>query len=300
MNETLSINFEFQKQISKIDASLFDPVVMIFSIIIALICLFIFIGTIIEASQIGNRRDIIVIADDQIVNALNYKDVNRKLLLEKEQWTYYFLIFSFVRNNLHILCKKRRRIVMKQPTRKSQKLVNNLAIFDGIKSIMSFQICYAMSFYCAYYHIIQFPGDASEVIDDIKYLVIVEGIFDSAKTFFLISGFLQTFSFLSKYGMKPRFLDVFKFILLRIIKIVPMYYFVMVVCIFVQKHIGSGPTWHLMDKITAQCTENDQWYYNLTFVNNFYFDSGFSEYLESLSGGEGSLEDSFNSSFSIR
>jgi hypothetical protein len=80
---------------------------------------FIFTGTIIESSQIGNRREIIVIADDDKVNALNYKDVNRKLLLEKESWTYYFLVFSFIRNNLHILCKKRKRVELKQTTRKA-------------------------------------------------------------------------------------------------------------------------------------------------------------------------------------
>ena len=73
----------------------------------------ILVGTIIEESQIGNRRDIIVIVDDQVVNALEYKDMNRRLLLEKEKWTYHFLIFSIVRNNLLILCKKRRKIEMK-------------------------------------------------------------------------------------------------------------------------------------------------------------------------------------------
>lgn len=186
-----------------------------------------------------------------MVNALAYKDVNRKLLLEKERWTYHFLIFSIVRNNLHILCKKRRRVEIKQPTRKSQKLVRNLAIFDGMKALMSFQICYAMAFYCSYYHIIQFPGDASKITNDIRYLVLVEGAYDSTKSFFLISGFLQTFSFLSKYGTKPQFVDIFKFIGLRILKIAPVYYFVLILSIYVQQYVGSGPTWHLMDKITA-------------------------------------------------
>ena len=76
-------------------------------IVIFIIIVFIATGTIIEGSQIGNRRDLIVIADDEKVNALNYKDVNRKLLLEKEPWTFNFLAFSFIRSvTTSIFCAK--------------------------------------------------------------------------------------------------------------------------------------------------------------------------------------------------
>lgn len=74
-------------------------------VIIILVCF----GTVIELTQIGNRKDILVLADSNIVNSLNYKDVNRKLLFEKEVWTYSILSFSFIRNNLHLLCKKRQK-----------------------------------------------------------------------------------------------------------------------------------------------------------------------------------------------
>ena len=40
---------------------------------------------------------------------INYKDVNRKLLLEKETWTFYLLSFSCIRNNLHIMCKRKKK-----------------------------------------------------------------------------------------------------------------------------------------------------------------------------------------------
>lgn len=90
-----------------------------------------------------------------------------------------------------------------------------------------------MAFFCSFYHILQFPGDASKVTDNIRYQVFVEGVFDSSKTFFLISGFLQTFSFLQKYGVKPKFLDIFKFIALRILKVAPLYYFIIILCIYI-------------------------------------------------------------------
>lgn len=40
---------------------------------------------------------------------INYKDFNRRLLLEKETWTFYLLAFSCIRNNLHIVCKRKKK-----------------------------------------------------------------------------------------------------------------------------------------------------------------------------------------------
>lgn len=98
-----------------------------------------------------------VIQDESKIDYQNYKDINRRLLLEKETWTFYFLIFSFIRNNLYVLCKKRKRVRIEGAptlTRKAQQLVSNLQIFDGIRGIYSLQICYALSFFCAQYQII--------------------------------------------------------------------------------------------------------------------------------------------------
>ena len=80
--------------------------------------------------------------------------MNRRLLLEKEKWTLYILSFSFIRNNFHWLCKKRKKTEMRQPSWKAQKLVRNLQIFDGLKSILSCHVSYALAFYCAYYQVI--------------------------------------------------------------------------------------------------------------------------------------------------
>lgn len=132
-----------------------------------------------------------------------------------------------------------------------------------------------MAFFCSYYHIIQFPNDAKLVYNEFLYVIFVEGVFDVCKAFFLVSGFLQAFSFLTKYGEKPTIQDVMKFILYRLLKVVPSYWFCLVYIIFVQKHIGSGPTWHLMDHLTEKCTKNNSWLANLFFVNNWMYDSGF-------------------------
>lgn len=85
---------------------------------------------------------------------------------------------------------------LKQPTYKGNKRIANLIVLDGIKVALSFQVCYAMSFFCAQYHIIQFPSDGQKVLDGLLYQILVEQVFDSIDTFFLISGFMQTLIFM--------------------------------------------------------------------------------------------------------
>jgi len=139
MNETLQIDFNLEKQLSSTDLSNIGPYFTFVLLVMFLIFILICLGTVIELTQIGNRKDVLVLADTNIVNSLNYKDVNRKLLFEKEVWTYPILSFSFIRNNLHMLCKKRQKsFQIKNPTRKAEKLISNLAVLDGIRSLLSF------------------------------------------------------------------------------------------------------------------------------------------------------------------
>ena len=168
-SDTLKINLKIQKQMYEFDsAENVSMWVYVFIIVLVVLALGCCLGTIIEQTQIGNRRDIIVILDQSNVNYDSYKDVNRKLLLEKEKWTFYFLIFSFIRNNLHILCKRRKKIKIQglpAVTRKTQQLLENLQVFDGIRAIYSLQFCYAISFFCAFYQILQFPHDKMNVMN---------------------------------------------------------------------------------------------------------------------------------------
>ena len=106
----------------------------------------------------------LVIANPQTVNSLNYKDVNRKLLFEKERWTHWLLSFSFIRNNLHILCKRRAKgLQVRSTSRKHSKFLNNLGVLDGIRVLAALMVSFSMAFFCSYYHVIQFPDDAKVI-----------------------------------------------------------------------------------------------------------------------------------------
>jgi hypothetical protein len=235
VNKTINIEFVIQNSMNNFNVANFGTPFMLVLAGIFIISIFIFFGTIIELTQIGNRRDVLVIADTNLVNSLNYKDVNRKILFEKEWWTLILISFSFIRNNLHILFKKRSKgFLVRSSSRKTRKLLNNLAIFDGIKSIASFQVCYALAFISSYYCVIQYPDEAKEIYNTFSYVVLVEGSFDVVKIFFVISGFLQAFSFLCKYGHSPTWTNVFSFMFRRVVKILPTYIFCVTYIIFAQ------------------------------------------------------------------
>jgi hypothetical protein len=81
------------------------------------------IGTMIEASSFGNRRELSTsIEDPAAPYNLQYKDINRRNLLSKERWTYPLLAFSMNRNmylNVFKTDKKMHKIVLEEPKENS-------------------------------------------------------------------------------------------------------------------------------------------------------------------------------------
>lgn len=76
-------------------------------------------------------------------------------------------------------------------------------------------------------------------------------------------------------------MNAVKFAALRLLKNAPLYTFLIVYIIFVQKHIGSGPFWHLMEKyFLDECTSGNQWVQNVFYVNNLAYDTGFDQYVK--------------------
>lgn len=61
----------------------------------------------------------------------------------------------------------------------------------------------------------------------------------------------------------------------------PIYMFCLIYIIYVQYQIGSGPFWHLMQKMTSVCSHDNNWVKNLLFFNNIGYDPGLKE-LETL------------------
>lgn len=89
-----------------------------------------------------------------------------------------------------------------------------------------------MSFFVAYYQLIQYPNLTEKFQDSFTYITLIEGAFDTSKLFFFISGFLQAFSFVQKFKTTPTLGNVFGFMLLRVLKVVPTFLFLLTLIIF--------------------------------------------------------------------
>jgi peptidoglycan/LPS O-acetylase OafA/YrhL len=77
--------------------------------------------------------------------------------------------------------------------------------------------------------------------------VITANAYSGTEIFLFCAGFLQTISFIQKYSTSPKLIDPFKFVLIRIIKIVPFYTLMMLYITYGARLMGSGPTWNLYD-----------------------------------------------------
>ena len=84
--------------------------------------------------------------------------------------------------------------------RKAQRLVGNLAVMDGIRVLISFQLCYSLAFYCARFQLIQFQDDALKLQSSLPFMFMIESSYESVHTLYMVSGFLQAFSFMSKWN----------------------------------------------------------------------------------------------------
>jgi hypothetical protein len=87
-------------------------------------------------------------------------------------------------------------------------------------------------------------------------------------SFFFLSGFLSSHVFLKKLsnpGPKPPIVAV---LFGRWLRLVPLYFIVMLISWNIVPIVGSGPFWFLyINEIQEKCSRN--WWTNLLFINNF-------------------------------
>lgn len=87
--------------------------------------------------------------------------------------------------------------------------------------------------------------------------------------FFFLSGLLTTFTLLKKMrkSSKTSF-PVGKFILLRFLRLTPLYAFILFFYTYLIPYIASGPVWYRMLDDISLCRTH--WWSNLLYINEFY------------------------------
>eukprot|EP00038_Savillea_parva_P010749 m.192514 g.192514 ORF g.192514 m.192514 type:complete len:712 (+) comp18666_c0_seq1:203-2338(+) len=86
--------------------------------------------------------------------------------------------------------------------------------------------------------------------------------------FFFLSGMLTTFTLLQR--MRKNGKNKFPapiFILLRYLRLTPLYVYVLVMYATVVVHLGQGPVWFRLEREAGNC--ETQWWTNILYVNNF-------------------------------
>lgn len=88
-------------------------------------------------------------------------------------------------------------------------------------------------------------------------------------TFFFLSGLLTTFTLLKRMrkSSKTSF-PAGKFILLRFLRLTPLYAYILFFYTYLVPYFASGPVWYRMLDDTALCRKH--WWTNLLYINEFY------------------------------
>eukprot|EP00347_Sterkiella_histriomuscorum_P012160 403369665 len=276
MAQNLSVSFEFPTLIANRRSAKSQPVLfvvyMFLSVLLSVCCL----GTIIEVTQLGNRSDIVFRDNSKITK---FSTWNKKLLLQKEYWTFFFLAFSFIRNNLFILNRRHKASEYKMATKKPQRLVDNLDVIDGFKSLNMIIICFAFTFKIVQYQIVQNNREFTEQVQNTFFFQIF--ISGSAQTAieigFFLSGLLQAVSFLTYTKSDPCLKKIILYQIKRLFKVIPFYYTTIFLITYGISLYNRGPHQHFFDKLLLPCKTPITLLANLLFFNNFYPNMGSSE-----------------------
>jgi peptidoglycan/LPS O-acetylase OafA/YrhL len=143
----------------------------------------------------------------------------------------------------------------------------NLHVFNGLKVISMLLISLSHSYV---YHAngpLPNPLKAVKIMKNFNHKIICSSIY-VVDVFFVISGFLLAFLVSSELEKRKGKINWIIFILHRLMRIVPVYFFIYWFYISLFPYLGNGPAWPLQEyKNKVSCGE--YWYSNFLFINNF-------------------------------
>ena len=144
----------------------------------------------------------------------------------------------------------------------------NSQVLNGLKVLSMLLI------YLAYTYVYTASGPVKDVGDSVekirtqfKYRPIYSGIF-SVDVFFFIGGFLLAFMCVKQMHLNAGKINWVLFFVHRLIRIVPLYYFLNYFYNFLFPYTGFGPAWYLY-YYQSKSVCSDDWWSNFIFLNNF-------------------------------
>ena len=134
------------------------------------------------------------------------------------------------------------------------KSSDNLQCLNGIRVLASVGILilhvYVVTFNTAFLNY----ETVLKLSSDLKHKFI-QMFFYNVDLFFIISGLLMSYLTVPQVLKQGSKFNWAKFILRRLIRYMPVYYFVCFFMLFMIKHLGNGPLWPMIDRVFPTCDE---------------------------------------------
>jgi peptidoglycan/LPS O-acetylase OafA/YrhL len=149
---------------------------------------------------------------------------------------------------------------------------NHLQLFNGVRVIGMILISLGHSYVYTFITPIRNTFRIFEILRGFWHHFVFIGLY-VVDVFFIMSGFLLAYLSVSEMQKRKGRISWVMFIVHRLIRIAPIYFFVFMIYVNILPYIGTGPAWPLLEyKYRVAC--NEYWWTNLLFINNFVPSSG--------------------------
>lgn len=180
--------------------------------------------------------------------------------MKNQGWAKAYLSFSAWTNAPKLVTSRAQERLGKPDT---LEILNSVRVMSICWVVMGHTVAFFM-----YFPAINNFITAIDDSKDPKFIIIYTATY-GVDTFFWLSGFLMTYLFVIDVE-KTKHYTPFRFIMVyvhRLLRILPLYMFIM--CFFwsMQEYLGNGPLWYYASEFNKDC--HKYWWANLLFVNNF-------------------------------
>ncbi|XP_063540772.1 nose resistant to fluoxetine protein 6-like [Cydia strobilella] len=149
--------------------------------------------------------------------------------------------------------------------------LNRLKLFNGLRALTMICVFFSHTALVLAYTYLENPYYIETSYDDPSKYILFNGNLVTY-TFFVMSGFLLAFNF-ELHAEKHRISlwDWPKGMLMRWLRLTPIYALVMFTVMTLMRHLGDGPLWpHVVTSEAVAC--NQYWWAHLLYINNYIFD----------------------------
>ena len=142
---------------------------------------------------------------------------------------------------------------------------------NGIRVISMFWVIIAHTNLWYFFYISNDIAFLRDTVPRFSYKMVPNGVF-AVDTFFLISGLLTTYLTLREMKKRKGKFNLLYYYLHRLLRITPVYAFVLFSYWFLTVHLADGPIWRQTIGYDSRFYQNCEkyWWTNLLYINNLY------------------------------